>query len=125
MSLPRPWGVSLAVVAEAFGSWQLDALIAVGGLGEVWRASRGDATAAIKRLHTHLARNDEALAQFTLEQRLSTTLPRHGNVVHAHETGDVDGRAFVALELLSGFDVRRLVVPAATRDDPAPARRHI
>jgi serine/threonine protein kinase len=125
MSLPRPWGASLAVVGEAFGSWQLDALIAVGGLGEVWRASRGGMTAAIKRLHTHLARNDEALAQFTLEQRLSTTLPHHTHVVHAHETGDVDGRAFIALELLSGFDVRRLVVPAATRDDPAPARQRI
>jgi serine/threonine-protein kinase len=112
-------------VSEAFGTWQLDALIAVGGLGEVWRAHRGDQVAAVKRLHTHLARNDEALAQFTLEQRLSTTLPHHGNVVHAHETGDVDGRAFIALELLSGVDVRRLVVPAATRDDPAPARQRI
>jgi len=27
-------------MAERFGTWQLDGLIAVGGLGEVWRARR-------------------------------------------------------------------------------------
>ena len=108
-------------MSEHFGSWQLDALIAVGGLGEVWRARRGSERAAVKRMHTHLARNAEARAQFVLEQRLATTLPRHANVVHATEAGDVNGRPYVALELLEGADVRRLVAPAATRDDPAPA----
>jgi serine/threonine-protein kinase len=109
-------------MGEAFGSWQLDALIAVGGLGEVWRAHRGDATAALKRLHTHLARNDEGRAVFAVEQRLATTLPRHPNVVHAGEAGDVEGRPYVAMELLSGGDVRRIVAPPATREDPKPAR---
>src|SRR5512141_2808102 len=97
---------------ESFGPWQLDALIAVGGLGEIWRARRAGGTpVALKRLHTHLARNAEGLAQFTLEQRLATTLPRHPNVVHAVEAGDVDGRPFVAMELASGADLRRIVIP--------------
>ena len=98
---------------ESFGAWQLESLIAVGGLGEIWRARRpGTDTVALKRLHTHLARNDEGLAQFTLEQRLATSLPRHPNVVHAREAGDVEGRPFVAMELAPGEDLRRILAPS-------------
>jgi serine/threonine-protein kinase len=116
---------------EAFGPWQLESLIAVGGLGEVWRAThlpshrpsavlRGPAEpslansqqrAALKRVHTHLARNEEILAQFAVEAQLATALPRHPNVVHAHETGAVDGRPYLAMEIAPGEDVRRLLAP--------------
>jgi serine/threonine-protein kinase len=107
-------------MSEPFGAWQLEHLIAVGGLGEVWRARREAQVAAVKRLHTHLARNAEIRTQFAVEQELSTTLPRHPNVIHAYEAGDVDGRPYVALELIEGEDVRRIVAPPATRTDPAP-----
>lgn len=108
---------------EAFGAWTLESLIAVGGLGEVWRARKGGTgdVRALKRLHTHLARVDEALHQFALEQRLTTTLPRHPAVVHADEAGDVDGRPYVALELAPGEDLRRIVAPPATKADASPA----
>ncbi len=105
---------------ERFGDWQLDALIAVGGLGEVWRATQGERTRALKRLHTHLARNEEGRTQFAVEQRLTTSLPRHANVVHADEVGDVEGRPYIALELAPGEDLRRLITPPATKQDPAP-----
>ncbi len=108
-------------MAEAFATWQLDALVAVGGLGEVWRAHRGTEVAAVKRLHTHLARNEEARGQFALEQRLASSLPPHPNVVRGLEAGDVAGRPYVALELIDGEDVRRIVAPPATRADPKPA----
>jgi serine/threonine protein kinase len=108
-------------MSERYGSWQLETLIAVGGLGEVWRARRGDEVAALKRLHTHLARNDEATRQFAVEQLLATTLPRHPNVVHALEAGDVAGRPYVALELVPGRDLRALVAPAATPREATPA----
>ncbi|NVB81775.1 MAG: serine/threonine protein kinase, partial [Kofleriaceae bacterium] len=109
-------------MSESFGSWQLEALVAVGGLGEVWRARRDATVTAVKRLHTHLARNDEALRQFSVEQRLATTLPRHPNVVHAFEAGDVAGRPYVALELVPGEDLRRLVAPPATKQNATPAQ---
>ena len=111
---------------ESWGPWQLERLIAVGGLGEIWEARRSGthdrATVALKRLHTHLARNEEGLAQFTLEQRLATTLPRHPNVVHAQEAGDVEGRPFVAMELAPGEDLRRMVTPPATSGNVDPPR---
>lgn len=109
-------------MSGTFGSWQLDSLIAVGGLGEVWRAHRSADVAAVKRLHTHLTRNDEALRQFSVEQDLTLDLPRHPNVVHGFDRGDVDGRPFVALELIPGDDLRRLVAPPVTKQDAAPAK---
>ncbi len=105
-----------------FGRWRLESLIAVGGLGELWRARRDedsdDDVVALKRLHTHLARNNDVRAQFTTEQRLTTQLPRHANLVHARDAGSVDDRPYVALELAPGEDLRRLLAPPAA--DPAP-----
>jgi eukaryotic-like serine/threonine-protein kinase len=108
-------------VNDAFGAWTLQSLIAVGGLGEVWRATRGDTTAAVKRLHTHLVRNDEARELFAQEQQLALGLPRHPNVVHAIDVGDVDGRPYVALELAAGEDLRRLIAPPVTPTNSKPA----
>jgi serine/threonine protein kinase len=106
-------------MTEPFGSWQLDGVIAVGGLGEIWRARRGDEAVALKRLHSHLLRNDDIRAQFGVEQRLTTELPRHPNVVHAVEAGTVTGRPYIALEVAPGDDLRRqLAPPAATRPGP-------
>jgi len=107
---------------ERFGDWQLEALIAVGGLGEVWRATQGDRTRALKRLHTHLARHEEGRTQFAVEQQLTTTLPHHPNVVRADEVGDVEGRPYIALELAAGEDLRRLIAPPPTKQDPSPAK---
>ncbi len=108
-------------MSEQFGPWRLESLIAVGGLGEVWRGIRDGEVAAVKRLHTHLARNDEALGQFALEQMLSETLPRHPNVVHAIEHGLVETRPYIALELAPGEDLRRIIAPPTTRIHVTPA----
>jgi serine/threonine protein kinase len=105
---------------ERFGGWRLAALIAAGGLGEVWRGEREGTVAAVKRLHTHLARIPEARELFATEQRLATELPRHPGVVHALEAGDVDGRPYLAMELVAGVDLRRLVAVPAPLDAPEP-----
>ncbi|MDB4962888.1 MAG: serine/threonine protein kinase [Myxococcales bacterium] len=107
---------------EAFGDWQLDSLIAVGGLGEVWRARKTGDVHALKRLHTHLARNEEGRTQFAVEQLLTTTLPRHPGVVHAVEAGEVEGRPYIALDLAPGEDLRRIIAPAATKQTATPPK---
>jgi serine/threonine-protein kinase len=79
-------------------------------MGEVWRGTRESdgVVAAVKRLHTHLARNDEARAMFAREQKLATSLASHPNVVGAYESGAVDDRPFVAMHLVEGDDLRKL-----------------
>ncbi len=110
---------TLTVVGEPFGSWQLEALIAVGGLGEVWRALHPQhGVGALKRLHTHLARNEEGRAQFAIEQQLAMALPRHPGVIHGIEPGMVEGRPYIALELAPGRDLRRIVYPGAGKGTP-------
>ncbi|MDX2090252.1 MAG: serine/threonine-protein kinase [Kofleriaceae bacterium] len=109
---------------EAFGAWTLESLIAVGGLGEVWRANiPGTPAAALKRIHTHLARNEEILGQFALEQQLVTALPRHPNVIGAYAAGDVDGRLFLAMQLAPGEDLRRILAKAAEAKRPTALAR--
>jgi serine/threonine protein kinase len=112
-----PFGAS----GGPFGAWRLEVLIAVGGLGEVWRAERAGTVAAVKRLHTHLARIPEARELFATEQRLATELPRHPGVVRALDAGDVGGQPYLAMELAAGEDLRRLIAPPATPEDPEPA----
>jgi len=117
------------VMSEKFGTWHLESLIAVGGLGEIWRATRGDMVVAMKRLHTHLLRHDDVRAQFTVEQRLATQLPHHPGVVRAVEAGTIADRPYLALVLAPGEDLRRLLGPpalgapggAALGASPAPA----
>lgn len=94
-----------------FADWQLDGLIAVGGMGEVWRARRAGTTAAVKRLHTHLVRNAEACELFAREQALACDLPRHPGVVHGLAAGSVDGRPYLAMALCPGDDLRKLRPP--------------
>jgi serine/threonine protein kinase len=101
----------LALIEMRFGSWELEGLVAVGGVAEIWRVTRDGAPAAVKAMHTHLLRNEDARTQFAIEQRLTTELPRHENVVRGLEAGEVDGRPYVAVELAPGEDVRRLLGP--------------
>lgn len=125
-------------MSDRWGDFWLEQLIAVGGLGEVWRATKDGTAGALKRMHTHLARNDEALAIFAQEQRLVMELPRHPNVVRGLEAGvvpatapsdepppsasttlrDPAGLPYAFLELAPGVDLRRIVAPPATRERP-------
>ena len=123
-------------MTDRWGEFGLEQLIAVGGLGEVWRATKNGTSGALKRMHTHLVRNDEALAIFSQEQRLVMDLPRHPNVVHGIEAGSVEiaseppasasatlrdpapGLPYAFLELAPGVDLRRIVAPPATRERP-------
>lgn len=93
------------------GTWQLDGLVAVGGVAEIWRGEKDGVAAAVKVMHSHLVRNEEARAQFEVEQQLAMALPRHPNVVHGLEVGKADNRPYVALEIADGEDARRLLGP--------------
>ena len=87
-------------------AYSLEAIIAEGGFGTVFRATGGPrGTAAVKLLHAELAGSPEALARFAREVDVLGRV-RHPGIVEVLEVGrDDDGRPWFAMELLSGEDL--------------------
>jgi len=88
-------------MAALFGRYQLLKRIAVGGMGEVFLARRGDVTVVIKRLLPHLANDVGAQARFRDEARLASQV-RHPNLVKVLELGQVEGQWFLVMEYVRG-----------------------
>ena len=93
--------------------YELQALLAVGAMAEVWRGldvQRGTPV-AIKVLHSHLRRQTEVRSLFLAEQQLVTALPRHPGVVHGLYSDDTAERPYLVMSLAPGVDLRRWVAP--------------
>jgi hypothetical protein len=99
--------------AVPFGDYQLEQLIGRGGMAEVWRARRrgpsGFARAmALKCILPAFAEEPRFVELFLAEARLCGRLS-HPNVVSVYEAGVIDGRYFLAMELVHGRDLGALV----------------
>ena len=85
--------------------------IGEGGSAEVWRARRrGQGTeSAVKLLRPEDAQSDLMRRRFELEARAAASL-QSPNAVRIHDFGSAtDGTLFLAMELLLGIDLQRLV----------------
>jgi predicted ATPase/tetratricopeptide (TPR) repeat protein len=101
-------------------------------MGEVWEAvlhgPRGfRRTVALKLLRPSHEVDHESREALLHEARVGALLA-HPNVVAIHEAGEVDGRVFVAMELVHGVPVSRLIryaplPPAAVRSVGEQAAR--
>lgn len=99
---------------ERMGPYRVEQRLGWGTVGEVCVAHREGpggsiVRVALKRLHPDLAEDPELAAQFRREARVATTL-RHPNIVEVIETGEADGRTFLALALVAGTDLASLVL---------------
>jgi Tol biopolymer transport system component len=123
-----PLGSSFGRVAEpsrtlgsgtALGPYVIDALIGVGGMGEVYRAhdTRLGRTVAIKVLPAALTQDDTARQRFEREARATAAL-NHPNIVALHDVGEASGVSYVVTELLQGDTLRDRL-----RSGPLPARK--
>src|SRR3954464_8047229 len=102
-----------------FGPYELEALIGVGGMGEVWRANdtRRDRLVAVKLLPDSLAGAPEFLTRFRRESHVAARL-REPHVIPIHDYGEIDGRLYIDMRLVDGRDLSALL-----RDGPIlPAR---
>ena len=63
---------------------------------------------ALKRVHPHLARDEELQRMFRAEAELSAQL-EHPNIAHVSDLGTAGGELFFVMEYIHGADVRRLL----------------
>jgi serine/threonine protein kinase len=107
-----------------FGRYELLKRLAGGGMGEVYLArQRGLAgfqkLLVIKTLLPHLGEDEELIAMFTDEARLSAQLI-HPNICQVFEFDAIDGTYYIAMEYLRGEDLRRLFRACQEQGRPLP-----
>jgi serine/threonine protein kinase/Tol biopolymer transport system component len=86
-----------------FGSYQLETLIAAGGMGEVYRAvdTRLNRTVAIKTLPEHLSDDAARRERFKREAQIVSSL-NHPHICTLHDMGVQDGIDYLVLEHIDG-----------------------
>lgn len=102
--------------------YQIERAIARGGFGEVYQVVElaTGRPAALKVMHAELCATPTATARFLREVEIMVRV-RHPHVVELRSSGTVDdGRPYLAMELLAGTDLGR-VVAARGRLPPAEA----
>src|SRR5918999_748966 len=101
------------LVGEVFSHrYRLEARIAGGGMGEVYRGHDLllDRTVAVKVLQPSLAADPELVQRFKAEARAAARLS-HPNIVAVHDWGAEDDKTYyMVMEYVSGSDLRDLLV---------------
>ena len=96
-----------------FGKYLLLERLNVGGMAEVFTAKAFgvegfERILAIKKILPTMAEDEEFITMFIDEARISVQL-NHANVVHIHELGKHDEAYYIAMEYVSGKDLRALL----------------
>ncbi len=107
-----PAGTLVPRDARDFGSYQLIAKLATGGMAEIFLArpnGRGQQDVLVlKRILPHLAEDEHFVTMFRDEADLASQLI-HKNVCQVHAFGEYAGTWFIAMEYLHGVPLSRLM----------------
>ena len=105
------------------GRYELEAEVASGGMGTVWRA-RDEVLGrpvAVKVLHEHLARDPDLLDRFRLEAVAAARL-NHPAIVRVFDTGIDDGVCYIVMELFEGTTLQAVLAERGTLQPEEAAR---
>jgi Tol biopolymer transport system component len=94
---------TVSLVGRQLGAYRIDAPLASGGMGEVYRATdtRLHRTVALKILPSQV-RDDPALRQRFEREAQAIAALRHPHICVLHDVGHAEGIDFLVLELLEG-----------------------
>jgi serine/threonine protein kinase len=104
-----------------FGRFVIEARLGVGGMGEVFRARDGARPIALKLMRPELAADPRHRLMFVTEAQLAAQL-RHRNLVRLHDFGNTNGLLWMALDLVEGLPLDRLLTAGAL---PAAVAGHV
>ncbi|QSQ15516.1 serine/threonine-protein kinase [Myxococcus landrumensis] len=107
---------------DKFGRYELVSWLGRGGMAETWRARwRGDAgvtkSVLIKRVLPEFDSDEALVSMFINEARISASLS-HGNIAQVFDFGRVEGQYYLAMELVDGQPLHRVLKRAATTGLP-------
>lgn len=94
-------------VGTQFGPYELQSLIGVGGMGEVYRAydTVRERLVAIKLLRTEVAADQSFQQRFRRESRIAARL-QEPHVIPVHDFGDIDGVLYIDMRLVEGASLK-------------------
>ena len=99
----------LAPGARVAGYW-VEEPLGAGGMSAVYRArdERLGRLVALKVLAPALAADEEFRQRFTAESRTAAAVD-HPHIIPVYEAGQADGALFIAMRLVTGGDLRRVI----------------
>jgi serine/threonine protein kinase len=107
-----PAGTLVPRDARDFGSYQLIAKLATGGMAEIFLARPTGSTSrdflVLKRILPHLAEDDHFVTMFRDEADLASKVS-HKNICRVQALGEYAGTWFIAMEYLHGVPLSRMM----------------
>ncbi len=109
---------------RALGGYRLLSQLAVGGMAEIYIAKTAgvggfEKTVALKVIHPNFSEDPEFVQMLVDEAKLAVQL-QHANIVQTFDLGKIDNQYYIAMELIDGVDLYKLLRQASEKEIDFP-----